>query len=244
MQNQKGYIHSFETMGTVDGPGIRTVVFFSGCSLRCQYCHNVDMQNVDKKTQISVDEVMEKILKNKEYYNSSNGGVTFSGGDPLFQSKFLLELLKRCKAEKIHTTVDTSLYTIETNILDEIIPYTDLFLVSLKHFDDEIHKKLTGVSNKKILSNLKKYFSSKNSPKLWLRYLVLPGYTDTKQNLDDLVKFISQINYEKFEILPYHKMGIEKWKKLDLKYELEHIIPPTKKDLQKIKTFLKNNSIL
>lgn len=236
---KSGYIHSIESFGTLDGPGIRTIIFMAGCFLRCQFCHNVDMTDFSHAREYDTQDLIAQILKNKEYYESSGGGVTFSGGDPLFQPAFLKELLKECKKHKIHTTIDTSLHTPTPQTLKEIIPLTDLFMVSLKHMDDEIHKELTGQSNQTTINNLKKYFAKPSSPPLWLRLVILPGITDTPQNLKATAALAQTLNYEKFELLPYHELGLKKWKN----YELSHIKPPTKKHVEKIAKFLQNQGV-
>jgi len=247
LSGKKGMIHSFETFGALDGPGVRFVVFFQGCPLRCVYCHNRDMVDARSGLSMTAKELVDDILKYEPYFGEK-GGVTISGGDPIFQPEFLLEVLKLCKKNGINTTVDTSLFT-SRKVIDSIIPYTDLFMVSLKHFDTEMHKKLTGVSNKQILDNIA-YLShemiacragKKHCPKLWLRYVVLPGYTDTKDNLKALVEFLHQINFELIELLPYHTFGVYKWKKLGLKYALKGINPPKVYDVLRIKKMLEKN---
>lgn len=250
VSGKKGIIHSFETFGALDGPGVRFVVFFRGCPLRCVYCHNRDMLDMRGGLTMTARELVDDILRYKPYFGEK-GGVTISGGDPIFQPEFLLEVLKLCKENEIHTTVDTSLFT-NRKVIDSIIPYTDLFMVSLKHFDNEIHKKLTGVGNKQILDNIQ-YLSheivacegekkhgetKKRCPKLWLRYVVLPGYTDTKDNLKALVEFLHQINFELIELLPYHTFGVYKWKEMGLKYALNGVKPPEHSDVLKIKKML------
>ncbi len=236
----KGKVHSFESFGTVDGPGIRFVVFFAGCHLRCQYCHNVDMITGKGGRDYTVDEVMEKILKNKPYFEKSGGGVTMSGGDPFFQPAFLKELLKSCKENDIHTAVDSSLH-VSQDAIANVMPFTDLFMVSLKHFDNEVHKELTGVPNEVILENLR--FLNENKAALRLRFLVLPGYTDTEQNLEELIKFTKDINYECLELLPYHKMGVRKWKALKMPYKLDGVEVPSEERMAEIKKMLEQSGV-
>lgn len=238
-QCKKGMIHSFESFGALDGPGIRFVVFLEGCPLRCVYCHNRDMLDMKDYLCMSAEELVNDIIKYKPYFGSK-GGVTFSGGDPVFQPEFLLEVLKLCKKNGIHTTVDTSLFT-SRKVIDSIFPYVDLFMVSLKHFNSEVHRRLTGCGNEQILDNIA-YLSHEivahSGPKLWLRYVVLPGYTDTKDNLKALVEFLHQINFELIELLPYHTYGIYKWKKLGLKYALNDLNPPKVSVVMNIKKTL------
>ncbi|MBU1151817.1 pyruvate formate lyase-activating protein [Patescibacteria group bacterium] len=230
----RGMIHSFETFGALDGPGLRFVVFFEGCPLRCAYCHNRDMLDLKDYMEMSAKELYEKVKDYKEYFGKQ-GGVTISGGDPVFQPKFLLEFLKLCKKGGIHTTLDTSLMTSRA-VLDSVRKYVDVFMISLKHFDDDIHKSLTGVSNKPILENIR-YLSDKGA-KIWFRYVVLPGYTDTRANLKALREFLKEVKFELIDLLPYHTYGVYKWKKLGLKYGLDKIKPPTMRKVLKIKKML------
>ncbi len=231
----KGKIHSFESFGTLDGPGIRLVVFMSGCPLRCKYCHNIDVV-LDKNSPSYIpEEIIKKILKNKPYLDASGGGVTLSGGDPVFQPEFLKEFLKLCKENNVHTAVDTSLYT-SKKLIDDILPYTDLFMVSLKHFDTKKHRWLTGVPNEQILENI--HYLSEKKARIWLRYLVLPGITDTAENLQALISFCKKINFELIEILAYHKMGVSKWQDLGLQYELNDVPIPKKEEIEKIKDLI------
>lgn len=230
----KGKIHSYETFGALDGPGIRFVVFMEGCPLRCIYCHNRDMLDMKDYFGISAAGLLAEVSKYKEYFGKE-GGVTLSGGDPVYQGKFVLEFLKPCKKAGINVALDTSLFT-NKKFIDSVIPYVDLFMVSLKHFNDNIHKRLTGVSNKIILENIR-YLSSKKA-NLRLRYMILPGYTDTKENLSAFIKFLHSINFELVELLPYHTYGVYKWEKLGLKYELKGVKPPSQKSVIKIKKML------
>lgn len=238
---KKGMVHSFETFGALDGPGVRFVVFLEGCPLRCIYCHNRDMLDLKDYMSLTPQELLKEVSNYKPYFGSK-GGVTVSGGDPIFQPEFLKEFLKLCKKSGINTTVDTSLFTTK-EVIDEIIPYVDLFMVSLKHFNPEMHKYITGVGNERILENIK-YLSyyigkhKKKAPRLWFRYMILPGYTDTKQNLSALVKFLHKMNFELIELLPYHTFGVYKWKKLGLKYALKGVKLPTLKSVLKIKKML------
>ncbi len=235
-----GKIHSFESMGTVDGPGIRFVVFMGSCPLRCLYCHNIDAVVGDDFKEYSVDDVIEKILKNKPYFDGSGGGVTFTGGEPLMQPGFLKECLARCKEEGIHTTVDTSLFAAR-DVVEGLLKYVDLWMVSLKHFDDEKHKKLTGVSNVRILDNLK--LLSDAEVRLWLRFVLLPEWTDTEENLNALADFCGLTNYEKLELLPYHRMGVGKWNDVGLDYQLEEVKVPEAERVAKVRGFLESRGV-
>ncbi len=183
---------------------------------------------------------MGKILKNKPYFDSSGGGVTVSGGEPFLQPKFLTEFLSLCKKNNLHTAVDTSLHTTKKSI-NAALPYTDLFMISLKHFDEKTHEFLTGASNRVILENVK-HLSGKKA-RIWFRYLILPGYTNTKENLGALADFLKTVNYELVELLPYHEMGVKKWETLKIPYALKKIKTPTPGDIEHVKSFLQKNSI-
>lgn len=232
----KGRIHSFESFGTLDGPGLRFVVFLEGCPLRCLYCHNVDMLDMCDYQEMTPAQLLKTVLPYKPYFESSEGGVTVSGGDPIMQADFVAEFFRLCKKEGIHTTLDTSCFTVKKN-LDKLIPVTDLFMTSLKHFDEKKHLKLTGVSNKPILENIR--YLKKNKKRIWFRYLILPGWTDTRSNLKALREFAKVIKPELIELLPYHTHGIYKWEELKKPYKLKGVKPPTHKSCQKIKKLLK-----
>ncbi len=239
-ERKEGFVHSFESFGTVDGPGIRFVIFMAGCFLKCKYCHNIDMATFKGGKKWSVEEIVQKILKNREYLEASDGGVTFSGGDPFFQPDFLLEMIKRCREEGLHVTVDTSLYA-EKEEIRKVAEYTDLFMVSLKHFDSEKHKFLTGVGNQEILENLK--FLSDLGSRIWLRLVLLPGWTDSEFNLVELRDFCKTINFEKLELLPYHTMGVKKWEALKIPYYFNDLKVPNEEQILEVKNFLNKANI-
>ena len=237
-----GRIHSFESFGTVDGPGIRFVVFMQGCNLRCKYCHNPDTWNFDGGKVYTPNEVAETVKKYKNYF-STDGGITVSGGEPLNQIEFLTELFRILRKDGISTCVDTSGYPFvkdDKNVVekfDELIKYTDLFLLDVKEIDDEKHLSLTGKSNKNTL-DFAKYLSD-NNKKMWIRYVLVPNLTDDEKDERELKKFIDGLKtVEKVEILPYHTLGKEKYKKLGLKYSLEDVLPPTKEEVEKAKEIL------
>jgi pyruvate formate lyase activating enzyme len=238
----KGRIHSIESMGLVDGPGIRTVVFFQGCALRCAYCHNPDTWSTEGGMELSPEELLQKILRFKPYFERSGGGVTFSGGDPLLQPDFLIEILKLCKDNNIHTTLDTSGYGIGK--YDEILKYTDLILLDIKHIDDLGYKSLTGRKMHGFYEFLSE--AQKAGTKLWIRHVVVPGITDSISHITKLAEIIKTIkNVEKCELLPYHLLGTEKYSKLGIPYRLESIEPMDKdklKDLSELLTSLLQES--
>lgn len=233
----EGRIHSFESLGAVDGPGVRFVVFMQGCSLKCKYCQNRDTWNLKGGTTYSSDEIVEKILRYKNYI-MPNGGVTISGGEPLLQTKFLIELFTKLKQYNIHTCIDTSGSVVLTDEIKELIDLTDLFLLDIKCINDEKAINLTGVSNKKELE-FAKYLSSINKP-MWIRQVLVPGYTDDEQDLIKLREFISTLkSVEKVEVLPYHDLGKFKWEQLGEVYPLENVRTADNDDVKRAKEILK-----
>lgn len=236
-----GRIHSLESFSTVDGPGIRYVVFMQGCNLRCKFCHNPDTWNSSIGNLMSSDELLEKILSVKEYLFNSNGGVTFTGGEPLLQLDFLIEVCKKLKEHGIHIAIDTAgNFDYNNEKIDKLCEYVDLFLYDIKHIDNIEHKNLTGVFNRNILS-LAEHISNVKKIPMWIRIVYIPGITDKGDSLDRYKKFISTLkSVEKIEILPYHEMGKYKWKELGLKYELENIKIPNDADCKRIHDYLTN----
>ena len=217
----KGYIHSLESFGTVDGPGIRFVVFFQGCPMRCAYCHNPDTWQPMTGDVMSVNE----ILLNYENYRAflKNGGITATGGEPMLQLDFLTELFKKAKARKIHTCLDTSGAVFSEQLMlkiDELMKYTDLVMLDIKHIDSEKHTALTGRSNKNIIE-FAKYLDKINKP-VWIRHVVVPGITDDKESLTRLGEFIGRLkNVKALDVLPYHDMGKKKYEALNIDYALK-----------------------
>ncbi len=233
----KGKIHSYESCGTVDGPGIRFVVFMQGCPLRCKYCHNPDTWKLSDGKDIEVDEIVREAKKYKSYMKFSKGGITVSGGEPFMQPEFVKELFKRCKDEGIHTAIDTS-GCIEVDKVKEVLKYTDLVLLDIKSYNDNVFRDLTGISNEKTL-NLAKYLTEIKKP-TWIRYVLVPEITDNMEDIESLAKFISGMdNIEKIEVLPFHKLGEYKWKELGYNYELENIPVPKEEMVEKVKTIFK-----
>ena len=232
----EGRIHSFESLGAVDGPGVRFVVFTQGCALKCKYCQNRDTWNLKGGSTYSSDEIVEKILRYKNYI-MPNGGVTISGGEPLLQAQFLTQLFTKLKQYNIHTCIDTSGNVVLTDEIKKLIDLTDLFLLDIKCINDEKAIDLTGVSNKKELE-FANYLSSINKP-MWIRQVLVPGYTDDESDLLKLKDFISGLeNVDKIEILPYHDMGKYKWKELGLKYELDDVRVANDDDVKRAKKIL------
>lgn len=231
----KGYIDSIETMGLVDGPGIRFVVFFKGCKLRCLFCHNPETWTTENATEITTDELLKQILKYKNYYEE--GGVTFSGGEPLLQSEFLIDILKKCKENNIHTAIDTS--GVGKGNYEEILKYTDLVILDIKAYKDNNFTKIT--RNNNAFNEFNKFLNicQKLNKKLWIRQVIVPGINDTKEYIIELKKYLNSINnIENVELLPYHDLGEEKYKKLNIPYVLKDTKSMDTNTLQELKKLL------
>ena len=228
MNNEQriGYVHSLESFGAADGPGVRYMIFLSGCAMRCQFCHNPDTWKVGAGTPYTADALLEQALRYRSYWGSK-GGITVSGGEPLMQIDFLLELFQKAKKLDIHTAIDTSgqPYTTEEPFAskwNELMKVTDLVLLDIKQIDNEEHKKLTGFENTNILA-LARDLSDRNIP-VWIRQVLIPGITDDEQDLLLLKRFIHSLNVvKKVEILPYHSLGKYKWETLGFTYPLKDI---------------------
>ena len=215
----QGYIHSIETMGLADGPGLRIVVFMQGCPLRCLFCHNPDTWERENNLFTTSDEIVNTVRKYRNFIEQ-NGGVTLSGGEPLFQSEFTLDILKKCKKSGFHTALDTSGTGYNSELLDEILKYTDLVLLDIKAFTNSSYKKMTGNDMAEFNYFLDKI--QKKNKKIWIRQVIVPGINDTKDYILKLKKYLSKIkNIERIDLLPYHNMGLDKYKKLNLKYRLD-----------------------
>lgn len=229
-------VHSVESFGTVDGPGIRFVLFLQGCSLKCKYCHNRDTWDINGGEYKSLDNIFEKILRYKNYI-CRNGGVTITGGEPLLQYEFIIELFKKLKKENIHTCIDTSGMFSLTEKIKELIDLTDLFLLDIKHIDPTKCKDLVGFSNEKELAFAK--YLSDNNKHMWIRQVLVPGITDSEEDLIKLKNFVKKLKtVDKIELLPYHSLGKYKWNKLGFKYELEGIPDATSNDIEMAKQIL------
>lgn len=230
-----GYIHSIETMGLLDGPGIRIIVFFQGCPLRCCFCHNPDTWVPGNNLKVEAKEIVDVVRKYRSYIEQG-GGVTFSGGEPLMQSEFLLEVLKLCKKAGIHTCIDTAGNGYDEKLLDEILKYTDLIILDIKALNNTNYKKITSKNMDKFNYFLKKVQES--NKKLWIRQVIIPGINDNEKYILKLKKFIKDIkNIEKIELLPYSLIGVNKYQKLGINYKLEGIPAMDKKrckELEKI----------
>lgn len=227
---EKAYIHSIETFGSVDGPGLRYIIFLKGCHMRCAFCHNADTWTLESDDVRSVDEILDHAERYRSYWGS-DGGITVSGGEPLLQIDFLLELFKHAKQRNINTCIDTAgePFTKEKewfSKFEELMQYTDLLLVDIKHIDPQKHVKLTGRPNENIIEMFQ-YLSSIHKP-IWIRQVLVPGWTDDIEDLKKTRKFIETLsNVKKIEVLPYHSMGAYKWKNLGMNYPLEGVESPS-----------------
>lgn len=231
------HIHSIETLGTVDGPGLRFVVFFQGCHLRCKYCHNRDTWCPTEGEVVSVDDIVNKVVRYKNFLLPSGGGFTASGGDPLLQVQFLISLFTRLKEEGIPTALDTSGMFSITDDVKKLLSLTDLVLLDIKHINPEKSKDLVGFSNEKELA-FARYLSDNNIP-VWIRQVLVPGVTDDEKDLLELKNFINSLKtVQKVEILPYHNLGIYKWEKLNEEYQLKGIPSATSDDVKRAKKIL------
>lgn len=220
-----GRIHSIETMGLLDGPGIRVVIFLQGCGLRCLYCHNPDTWEFSEGTEMSSEELIKKIVRYKPYFERSKGGVTFSGGEPILQKEFLIDILKKCKENNIHTCIDTAGYG--DGDYEELLKYVDLILFDIKHISEEGYTKVTQRKMDKSLEFLEK--AQEMGKEFWIRHVVVPGVTDGEEHLENVFKMVEQIkNVKKFELLPYHVLGVNKYEKLGIEYKLKGVEPMNK----------------
>ena len=238
MTNILGNIHSIESCGTVDGPGIRFVVFTQGCPLRCQYCHNPDTWDYKgEANQMSADEILAQYEGVKEF---CGGGITVTGGEPLVQIDFVTELFKKAREKGIHTALDTSglLFSKDnTEKMDELLKYTSLVLLDIKHIDEEEHKKLTKHSNKNILE-FAKYLSDNKKP-MWVRHVVVPNITLKEEYLTRLGEFLGTLqNIAALDVLPYHDMAIPKYENLGIEYPLKGVPPLSHEDAMKARNII------
>lgn len=242
MGHQKARVHSFESFGTVDGPGVRLVIFFQGCHLSCRYCHNRDLWECDSGTEYTVTELFTEVKKYKPYFQTSGGGVTASGGDPILQAKAISALFRKCRAAGIHTALDTSGGVPITPDVEELLSQTDLVLLDIKQMNDEKHRDLTGISNRSTISFA--HYLADHSIKAWIRYVVVPNYTDSENDCRALAKLISPMtNVQKLELLAFHKMGEFKWEQLGETYSLHDTPTPTIQDIERVKSYFSELNI-
>ena len=236
-----GRIHSIESFGSVDGPGLRFVIFLKGCHMRCQFCHNPDTWDMDGGETKTADELLSQALKYKTYWKKG-GGITVSGGEPLLQIDFLIEFFTKARAKGVHVTLDTSgnPFTREEPFFskfNELMKVTDLVMLDIKQIDEAEHKILTGWSNSNIL-HMARYLSEINKP-VWIRHVLVPGGSDNDEQLTKLDKFIKTLkNVDRVEVLPYHILGTFKWEQLGIDYPLKGVEPPTKERIENVRKLL------
>lgn len=235
MKTCNGSVESIETLGLLDGPGIRTVVFLNGCKLRCKFCHNPEMFT-KKENNYTNEELVNKIIRNKPYFKNG-GGVTFSGGEPLLQSEFIIECAKLLKKEDINIAIDTA--GVGNGNYEELLKYIDLVILDIKHTQKKEYKMITGQD----MNEIENFINALNkaNKKVWIRQVIIPGMTDNEEYIDSLIKYINKIkNIEKIDFLPYHKLGREKYIKLGIPYPYENKPEMDKEKCEKLyKLFLK-----
>ena len=243
--NIKGRVHSVESFGSVDGPGVRYIVFLQGCHMRCKYCHNPETWSMEGGELMTAQEVFDKAYRYRNYWKN-NGGITVSGGEAMLQMEFVTELFKLAKNENVHTTLDTSgnPFTMEEPFksqFDELMKVTDLFMLDIKHIDDEKHKQITGWTNSNILQ-LARYLSD-NGKDMWIRHVLVPGYTDDENDLIRLRDFVKSLKtVQRFEVLPYHTLGVFKWENLGIPYSLSDVMPPDRDQIKRANDILETAS--
>lgn len=234
-----GLVHSVESCGTVDGPGVRFILFLSGCSLRCQYCHNPDTSFVRRGKKRSVADVMQEIAGYADFVRMAGGGVTISGGDPLFQPEFTKAILRGCKELGLHTCMDTSGH-LGVNADDEMLALTDLVLLDIKAWNPAQYKLLTGQPLQPTLDFAEK-LAAKGKP-IWLRYVLVPGLTDQLADIEALAKYAAGLgNVERVDVLPFHQMGKYKWQELGLEYQLAELNAPAPELTEQVKQIFRDN---
>lgn len=245
-KEQVGYIHSLESFGSVDGPGVRYVIFVSGCGMRCQFCHNPDTWDRKTGTAYTADELLQKALRYQRYWGK-NGGITVSGGEPMLQLEFLTELFQKAKALGIHTTLDTSgsPFTRTEPMfgkIKELLEVTDLVMLDIKEIKEEKHQILTGRSNANIL-DMARYLDEIGKP-MWIRHVLVPERSDCDEDLKELDEFLQSLHHvERVEVLPYHTLGAYKWKELGYEYPLEGIDPPSKERIRNANLLLHTGAV-
>ena len=234
-----GLVHSVESCGTVDGPGIRFIVFLSGCSLRCQYCHNPDTSFKRQGKERTVEDVLEEISRYATFLKNAKGGVTISGGDPLFQPDFTRALLRGCKEMGLHTCIDTSGH-LGAQADDALLAATDLVLLDIKAWDSTQYRKLTGQALQPTLDFAEKL--AKRGIPMWLRYVLVPGLTDQLDDITALARYAASLgNVQRVDVLPFHQMGKFKWGELGLTYPLMDLEPPAPELTDQVRTIFRTH---
>ena len=233
----KGYVHSIETFGLVDGPGVRFIAFLAGCAMRCKYCHNPDSWHFGGE-EYEASELLKKAIRYKNYWKNG-GGITVSGGEPMLQAEFVTELFTLAKKEGIHTTLDTAgqPWKKDEDKFKKLLDVTDLVMLDIKEIDCEAHKELTGVPNDNIIE-FAHYLSDIGKP-MWIRHVLVPGLTDSEESLKKTKELVDSLKtVEKVEILPYHSLGKSKWDKLGIDYPLGDTPAPTEDELKRAEGIL------
>lgn len=236
---KKAHVHSVESMGALDGPGIRYVLFLQGCPFRCKFCHNPDTWQVNDKKLMTAEEIYQDVLKYADFFRFSGGGFTASGGEPLLQAEFLIELFKKLKAVGISTAIDTCGYIDLNQTIDELADYTDLFMLDIKHLDFAEHLRITGKTNFRVLNFLK--FLNNKQKRIWIRVVLLNNSTATPDYIQWLASFLSPYKIERIELLPFHKLGEHKWKELGINYEMNEDRAPSKELVAELAEMLRKD---
>lgn len=237
-----GRVHSIESFGLVDGPGVRSVVFLKGCNLRCRYCHNPDTWTKEGGEEWEAESLFQKLYRFKPYWKNK-GGITVSGGEAMLQMEFVTELFSIAKEHGVHTALDTSggPFCMEPDYLEsfqKLMDVTDLFILDMKEMDPERHKALTGQDNRNILV-FARYLSAHKNP-MWIRHVLVPELTDSRESLEALYNFLRELkSVERVEILPYHTMGVHKWEALGIPYSLKNVLPPTEEEVRRAEEILR-----
>ena len=234
----KGYVHSIETFGLVDGPGVRFIAFLAGCSMRCKYCHNPDTWAMSVGEQFEASELVKRALRYKTYWKN-DGGITVSGGEPMLQTEFVTELFTLAKQAGIHTTLDTSAqpWNKDDEKYKKLLNVTDLVMLDIKEFESSAHEELTGQPNENIIE-FAHYLSDIGKP-MWIRHVLVPGVTGSDESLTKIKKLVDSLKtVEKIEILPYHSFGKPKWEKLGIDYSLKDVKPPSDEMMEHAKSIL------
>lgn len=226
----QGHVHSIETMAAVDGPGLRMAIFLQGCPQRCIYCHNPDTWNPKGGTLMSTDELVEKATHYKSYFGEE-GGVTISGGEPFMQTSFVTELLRKLKEADIHTAIDTSGYYLNDAVKDAL-RYVDLVLLDVKHAEADKYHEITKTAYERICAFLD--YMRQTQMKLWIRQVIVPGYTDSDEQVEALMRLLQGLNVERVDLLPYHTLGVDKWREMKIPYELDGVKPPENKTIDRL----------
>ena len=237
-----GRVHSIESFGLVDGPGVRSIAFLQGCNLRCRYCHNPDTWAKTGGTEWEAESLFRKLYRFKPYWKK-NGGITVSGGEALLQMEFVTDLFSIAKEHQVHTALDTSGGPFRTDpdyleSFQKLMDVTDLFILDMKEMDSGKHKALTGQDNQNILE-LARYLSA-HGKSMWIRHVLVPGLTDSEDGLEALHAFLQELKgVERVEILPYHTMGVHKWEALGIPYSLKNVLPPTEEEVRRAEEILR-----